>query len=283
MIRPDLHLHTTASDGRCDPYQTARLVQRADVTLFSVTDHDTLSALPETAEWAYERGLAFIPGVEISTEGDDEVHILGYGVNPQDPVLNRFFQEMAEQRVQRVRRMGEKLAELGMPLPLDEIIQQAPSSVGRPHLGRALAERGYAADVSQAFSRFLGVGMPAYVPRQTPTALEAIALLRSRGAVPVLAHPGLILWPEETLLARLDAWQQAGLRGLEVYHPANRGRYAFWDQEARKRGLLVTGGSDFHGDHGSRHGQIGETAGEWPTALMDGWALFRAVQKNNRQ
>ena len=102
MRRPDLHLHTTASDGQFDVWQVARLVARADVTLFAITDHDTLDALPAAADAAYERGLAFLPGVEISTEGDEEVHILGYGVRYDDPVLNAFFRDMQEQRVSRV-------------------------------------------------------------------------------------------------------------------------------------------------------------------------------------
>ena len=278
MRRPDLHLHTTASDGRYDVWQVARMVQRADVTLFSITDHDTMAALPAAADAAYERGLAFLPGVEISTEGDDEVHVLGYGVKYDDPVLADFFQKMRQNRVDRVRQVGQKLEELGMNLPVEEIIESAGSSVGRPHLGRAMAERGYVQDTSEAFDRFIGRGKSAYVPRQTPTAKEAVALLKSRGAVPVLAHPGEIKWPMEKLLEKLTEWQQAGLMGLEVYHPANREHYAAWDAIARKRGLLVTGGSDFHTE-GDKHSLIGATAGEWPDALHDAWKLFRISQK----
>ena len=117
MRRPDLHLHTTASDGQFDVWQVARLVARADVTLFAITDHDTLDALPAAADAAYERGLAFLPGVEISTEGDEEVHVLGYGVRHDDPVLNGFFQTMREDRVNRVRLIGDQLKALGMELP----------------------------------------------------------------------------------------------------------------------------------------------------------------------
>ena len=278
MRRPDLHLHTTASDGRYDVWQVARMVQRADVTLFSITDHDTMAALPEAADAAYERGLAFLPGVEISTEGDDEVHVLGYGVKYDDPVLADFFQKMRQERMDRVRRVGQKLEELGMNLPVEEIIANAGSSVGRPHLGRALADRGYVKDTPEAFDRFIGRGKPAYVPRITPSAAEAIALLKSRGAVPVLAHPQEIRWTMDCLLQKLDEWQDAGLMGLEVYHPANREHYAAWDAIARKRGLLVTGGSDFHTE-GDKHSLIGATAGEWPDALHDAWKLFRISQK----
>lgn len=277
MIRPDLHLHTCASDGIYSPDELARLAQKADVTLFSITDHDTLAALPRAYQAAYDRGLAFIPGVEISTEGDEEIHILGYGVSPDDQVLNELFSRLAKRRVDRIRAMGEKLQALGMPVPAEAIIESAGASVGRPHLGRAMVEKGYAATLQEAFDRFLSPGRPAYVPRETPSASQAIALLRERGAVPVLAHPGQIKKPMEQCLPLLRAWIAAGLAGIEVYHPANRGEYSKWLSIARENHLLVTGGSDFH-DHSPRHGQIGETALEWPTALQDGWALFRRAK-----
>ena len=278
MIRPDLHMHTTASDGVFDAKELARLVQRADVTLFSVTDHDTIAALPQAADAAYDRGLAFIPGVEISTEGSQDVHILGYGVRPEDPVLTARFAAVAEGRIARIQAMGQKLQEMGLPLPMDQIFAEAGPSAGRPLLARAMVKLGYVDSTEAAFDRYLGRGRPAYVPRETMTATEAISLLRDRGAVPVLAHPGLLRWPAERLLPLLDAWQSAGLMGLEVYHPANQEQYPYWDRLARSRHLLVTGGSDFH-DGGSSHGQIGETAARWPNALEDGWALYEAARR----
>ncbi len=276
MIRPDLHLHTTASDGIKNAVELAGLVQRANVTIFSVTDHDTMDALPEAIDAAYDRGLAFLPGVEISTEGDEEIHILGYGVKYQDDVLLSCLRKAAQDRQNRILAMAEKLKVLGLPLPMDEVIASAGGSLGRPHLARAMMDRGYVESVQQAFDLYLGKGKPAYLPRATMTAAQAISLLHDRGAVPVLAHPGLIRWPMERLLPMLKVWQDAGLRGLEVYHPANQGNYPSWDRLARQRGLLVTGGSDYH--DGTSHGQIGETAADWPTACDDAWALYRAAK-----
>lgn len=278
MKRPDLHLHTTASDGIWDSSQMARLLQQADITLFSITDHDTMAGLPLAAEAAYDRGLAFIPGVEISSEGDEEVHILGYGVNWDDPALNQCFAKAAQDRHDRILAMAKKLEELGMPVDVDEMLAQARASMGRPLLARAMADKGYARDVREAFEKYLGKGKPAYLPRQTMTASQAISLLRDRGALPVLAHPGLIKWPLDRLLFRLDEWRKAGLRGIEVYHPANKGNYAYWDQYARQNGLLVTGGSDYH-DGTAGHGQIGETIADWPDPCADGWALYRAAKR----
>lgn len=278
MMRPDLHLHTTASDGIYDASQVARLVQKADVTLFSITDHDTMAGLPLAADAAYERGLAFIPGVEISTEGEDEVHMLGYGVKSDDPVLLAFFAEQDEERKERARAMAKKLDALGYPIPIDEIIARAGASVGRPHLARALVQAGYFPDLPTVFEKILGNHSPAYVPRKPLPASRAIILLRERRAIPVLAHPGLIKWPMERLLPMLTAWQDAGLMGLEVYHPANKGNYPAWDRLARQRGLLVTGGSDFH-DGTPSHGLIGETIADWPSPGEDGWALYQAARR----
>ena len=277
MMRPDLHLHTIASDGMLTPSQLARQIQKADVTIFSVTDHDTVSGLQEAAQAAYDRGLAFLPGVEISAEGEEEVHILGYGVRDTDEMLLSFLRDMDEERKQRIRTMGEKLNAMGFSLPLDEIIQSAGGSVGRPHLARAMMAAGYVSSIQEAFERFLGNGKCAFIPREKFLASKVISMLRESGAVPVLAHPGLIHWPMEKMRPMRKAWQDAGLMGLEVYHPANRGAYPMWDRLARKQGLLVTGGSDYH-DSDPHHGQIGETAAEWPNAGEDAWKLFQQVK-----
>ena len=163
-------------------------------------------------------------------------------------------------------------------LTAGEIAREAGASIGRPHLARAMVKLGYVSSVDEAFDKYIGRGRPAYVPRKNMTATQAVSLLRERGAVPVLAHPALLKWPMERFLPMLDAWQDVGLMGLEVYHPANSENYSFWDRLARQRRLLVTGGSDFH-DCTSSHGQIGETASAWRSALEDGWALFEAARK----
>lgn len=277
MTRPDLHMHTTASDGIYAPAQVAFLAQQADITFFSVTDHDTMAGIPEAAHAADERGIAFVPGVEISTEGEAEVHILGYGVNAQSPRLASFFRQMEEERIGRAREMAKKLDSLGHPVDIDEMIASAGRSIGRPHLARALMRSGAVASVQEAFEKYLGSRCPAYVPRARLAASEAIALLRQEGGVPVLAHPALIPWPMERLLPLLRAWQDAGLMGMEVYHPANSAVYPMLDRLARQRGLLVTGGSDFH--DGISHGRIGETISAWPSASEDAWALYTAARR----
>lgn len=282
MIRPDLHLHSAASDGVFSPSELARLLQRADVTCIALTDHDTVSGLAEMADAAYDRGLPLITGLEISTEGEKDIHILGYGVRPDDPRLLSFLEEMEEERVHRFFAMGKKLAALSMPLPLEEIKMQADKSIGRPHLARAMVKCGYAASVPEAFARFLGRNCPAYIPRENPPAARVIRFLRECGAIPVLAHPGLMHLPHEQLLPLLHAWQDAGLMGMEVYHPAHHGEYSLWDRLARREGLLVTGGSDFHAENDARHGSLGATAPFWPSAMEDAWRLYSLARKNTR-
>lgn len=275
MNRPDLHLHSTASDGIYAPKDLICLLQKADITCFSITDHDTIAGIPEARQYATERGLAFLPGVEISAEGEMEVHILGYGIREESAALLSFFHRMEEYRQGRMLAMGEKLKKLGVFLPLDEITASAGTSIGRPHLARAMVARGYVSSVQEAFEKYLGRGCPAFVPREKVSATQAISMLRQEGAVPVLAHPALMRLPMEHMLPLLNAWQDAGLMGMEVYHPANRWEFTAFDRLARQRGLLVTGGSDFH-DHNPGHGQIGETIASWPNAGEDAWKLFRA-------
>lgn len=280
MKRPDLHMHSTASDGIYTPTQLVHFAHKADITFCALTDHDTVDGIPEAAAAARERGMAFVSGVELSAEGEAEVHILGYGVRPESPTLGRFFADLAQERIQRFRRMAEKLQAQGMRLEAEALIAQGGASVGRVHLARALMQAGYVQSVQEAFSRYLGKNCAAYVPRAPMAATKAIAFLRQEGAVPVLAHPGLLKWPAERFLPLLSVWQDAGLQGLEVYHPANARQYAWYDRLARSRGLLVTGGSDYH-DGGASHGQLGETISAWPSACADAWALFDAVHKHS--
>ncbi len=280
MIRPDFHVHTNASDGVYTPAQVMRLAQQANVTMVAVTDHDTLNGLAQAVQAAQELNIAFLPGVEISTEGDVEVHILGYGADPQNQRLRALFDRQGQERIERAKKMGEKLAALGYPLDMEEVLSSAGSSIGRPHLARALVATGAVSSVQEAFERFLGSRCPAYVPRERLAASEAISMLREEDAVPVLAHPALIPWPMERLLPLLKVWQDAGLMGIEVYHPANRGTYTSWDRLVREHSMLVTGGSDFH--DGISHGVLGETIQEWPSAHEDGQALWDAVFRNKK-
>lgn len=277
-FKADLHVHSTSSDGVLSPVALVECAMRAGLSCLALTDHDTLSGLREALDAAAHReGLAVITGLELSAGSDGETHVLGYGGSPDAPALSLLFKRLRDERAQRGREMAQRLALLGMPLPIEELLAGAHGTFGRPHIARALIKRGYAQDMQDAFSRFLTPGCPAYVPRKPLPVSEAIQTLRKAGFVPVLAHPGLLKTDEPTFFSLLDAWRAAGLMGIEAYHPANaqeRG-CGFYEAAARQRGLLVTGGSDFH-DGEPPHAALGAMADDWHQAQADINALLSA-------
>lgn len=277
---PDLHLHTTASDGIFAPAQVVFKAQNENVNCLAITDHDTMSGIQEAREQAEALNITLIPAVEISTrENNRDVHILGYGVNPESERLQDLFREIRDERRNRFRAIGKRLEELHLPIPTEEILAQTGESVGRPHAARAMIKAGYVQDIAEAFDKYLEKGRPAYVKRKEHNPSEVIALLRQENAVPVLAHPTLLRLSAEMFLPLLRQWIDSGLMGLEVYHPANRSDYRSLEKTALNHRLLITGGSDFHDLKFTRHGMIGETAKEWRNAAEDVEKLLEAIRK----
>lgn len=218
--------------------------------VLGLTDHDTVGGIAEAAAAADRVGIELVPGVELSTGGQDgtrEIHLLGYFIDPTDSALLAGLDEYAQGRLDRLGRMARRLADLGVPISAERVRELAgPGTVGRPHVAQALIEAGHAADLRDAFDRFLGAGKPGFVPRPKVEPEDGIGLILGAGGVPVLAHP---LGEEDAELeATLRRLVPAGLRGLEVY-------YGEYDDEARARlaavadrwGLIATGGSDYHG------------------------------------
>lgn len=266
---PDLHVHTDASDGQFSPLQVIGLAKGKGVNLLAITDHDTLDGLSKIMEQASDIDMDILPGVEISAGGDNEVHILGYGINEGMKRLHALLQDMRREREERVRRMIEKLRTLGMPIDLSEIASPQADSLGRAHIGRAMVRKGLADSIYDAFEKYLSPGRPGFEPRPKRKVSQVIRLLREEGAVPVIAHPGLLKMEPEDLRPLLYEWKEEGLMGLEAYHPAHLPAMTrTWDSLARKCGLLVTGGSDFHGQDG-RHLDIGAMLPHWPAANED--------------
>jgi predicted metal-dependent phosphoesterase TrpH len=237
-----------------------------------VTDHDTMAGSDSLR--GRDLPLTVLPGVELSLSDMQGLHLLGYGI-AHAPELRWVVGELARKRLTRASRMLDKLAALGFPLEEDEIRASCQTSVGRPHIARAMVRAGYVATTAEAFDRYIDDGGPAYVPNERLTMAEALPLLRRNGFVPVLAHPAELEKDDMTLRMLLESWQKQGLMGVEVYHPSweNRG-YATLDAMVRRMGFLVTGGSDYHCDDG-RHGQPGCTAPYWRQAEQD---MFRLVE-----
>lgn len=243
----DLHAHSVYSDGSRTPAELVAEAVAAGVRVLGLTDHDTVGGLAEAEAEAARLGLELVPGVELSTAGagDDELHLLGYFLDRDDPDLLATLAGYARQRLLRLEQIVARLAAAGLHLDPNRVIELAgPGTVGRPHIARALVERGHVADLGEAFDRYLRPGRPGFVPRPRVEPEHGIATIRAAGGVPVLAHP-LGSRDLETTLARLVP---AGLAGLEVYY----GEYPD-DARAHLRAvadrwlLIPTGGSDHHG------------------------------------
>lgn len=239
----ELHCHTTCSDGTLTPTALVQAALEAGVKALAITDHDTLAGWQEAGQAAAGTSLEIVPGLELSTMYRDRpMHILGF--YPDRASLEPPLQERINGRKQRAQLMAEKLAALGYPITLPEMPgDRAP---GRPHLAAALVAAGHVASSREAFDRWLGDNGPAYVPYEPFSAEAGIRLLRACAAVPVWAHPYLFRGGTvETILPNLVA---AGLMGVEVYHPHHSpSEVRRLEELCRTYGLLMTGGSDFHG------------------------------------
>jgi len=262
----DLHLHTTASDGRSTPYELVNEAASAGLTVMAVTDHDTTASVQEVLQRASGRGIEAIPGIEVTAVEDGrDVHVLGYFLDPADHALGVFLAGQRRARVERVVAIGERLAALGMPVDLglwlNGVRSHSTRSVGRPQVARAMVAAGHVRDTREAFDKWLGRDGPAFVPRLGPSPEHVIEAIHAAGGLASLAHPG-----RTKIDARIPSLTRAGLDAIEVYHSdhddAAVERYRAM---ARELGLLSTGGSDFHGDpdHGVTVGAASLPRDEW--------------------
>jgi predicted metal-dependent phosphoesterase TrpH len=242
-----LHIHSTASDGEFTPSEVVHFALEQGLAAIALTDHDTMSGVAEAQQAANGTDLEVITGVEVNSEGDwGDLHFLGYYVDPENDFLQGRLQAMRDARIRRARRMIERLRDMGMTLDWDQVQALASGdTIGRPHLARALLDRGYIETVREAFDRFIGNDGPAYVPRLRLTPPEVIQAITQAGGVPVIAHPvhsGMVA------VRRIPEFVGYGLRGIEVYYPHHSPEDVEMLQGlCREYGLLATGGSDFHG------------------------------------
>lgn len=250
MSRLDLHLHTTHSDGSVAPADVVRLAHRAGVTALAITDHDITTAIPEATAAAQALGIELVPGVEISSQiGETEVHLLGYFLDWQNDVLNERLASLRAGRHRRNPQIVERLQALGIDITYDEVRALAGTdAVGRPHIARVLLHKQVVSSAQEAFDRFLAQGRPAYVPRQLPNPSEAIRWIQAAKGLAVLAHPTWVRTSDADLALLVRQLKDEGLDGMEVHYSTHSPQQtrAYLDL-AKQLGLLVTGGSDFHG------------------------------------
>ncbi len=242
--RVDLHVHTTASDGQLTPTETVRKALEIGLAAVAITDHDTTEGVPEALEAARGTGLGVIPGVEISTEvSRSEAHILGYFVAQRNRELCDKLAQFRTLRLERAQGMIAKLTRMGLPLQWEFVRQIASGeSIGRPHIAQAMLQKGYVSSIDEAFRLYIGRRGPAYVERHKLSPTAAVQIILAADGLPVLAHPLYLSYLVPELASK-------GLVGLEAYYTGyTADDTAFLLDLAARYGLIVTGGSDFHGD-----------------------------------
>jgi len=255
MKRVDLHLHSNRSDGLPPPEEVIRLAAEAGLAAVALCDHDTVEGIGEAMEAGRRHKIEVLAGVELSTAHGEfnDLHLLGYGFNPHSPELLAALDDFREHRLRRSRRMlkgiNAKLAEEGRPpLDPDQVEKLARGVVGRPHLGLLLMKKGYVQTMEEAFHRYLN---PCNEPKRLLPTVEAIPLMHRAGGVAVIAHPLLLTRNMAALEGLFTELRPHGLDGIEVYTSSA----AIHETEqlitlAGRLGLIVTGGSDFHGHNG---------------------------------
>jgi predicted metal-dependent phosphoesterase TrpH len=279
----DLHTHTNASDGTDAPPRLVELAIERGVEALAITDHDTFTGFDEAQAAARERGLDLICGVELSTKFEGKSpHLLGYfPVEPVDAAFRGWVNAILESRRERNRAMIEQLKKLGVRIELADVEAVGRSVTGRPHFAKVLIERGYATDRQDAFDRFIGESGSAFVERHGPTFEEAVSKIHASRGISSLAHPirlGLSSNPEKES-ALFDRLRAVGLDALEVWHtdhkPALVKRYASY---AEHHGILMTGGSDYHGDN-KPNARLGGVMA--PLALVEAMRAARRIPSDS--
>lgn len=260
----DLHIHSTLSDGTLSPEEIVSLAKERGLVALSITDHDTLAAYPALHQLGQAQGLEIITGIEVTAHQDDlSLHLLGYGLDPQSLGLTTALDEIQEARQERNRGIIARLNDLNIPLRLEDLPNHQ-GQTGRPHIARALTLRGVVRSEQEAFARFLRKDGAAYVKRQLLPVRQAMAMIIEAGGLPVLAHPGTMKLHEAALARLVNELKDQGLAGIEVHHPMNgENTRHLLRKLCQTLGLLVTGGSDFHGREGDR-APLGESGGRRP-------------------
>ncbi|MCD7922439.1 MAG: PHP domain-containing protein [Clostridiales bacterium] len=250
MKRVDLHVHSTASDGTCTPTELVLEAKKAKLYSVALTDHDTVSGIDEFMEAGIKYGLRTIAGVELSTEYENtEIHVVGLFIDPENEALLRQLRTFRDNRDNRNLKMIDRLREEGFQITAEEIYERYPDAVvARPHIARFLADTHQVENIQAAFDKYIGEGCSCYVERYKISPMRAVELIRNAGGVAILAHPCLYKISDETMNQMLKEMKKAGLDGIEALHSRNQ---ASDEQKyralAKKYGLLISGGSDYHG------------------------------------
>jgi predicted metal-dependent phosphoesterase TrpH len=274
----DLHVHSTASDGSLAPESVVKRATAAGLRAIALTDHDTVSGIPEALTAGERWGVRVVGGCEFSVAAPwGEMHVLGYFLPSSSATLETFLERCRADRVRRAQVMVERLQQLGVGLSFENVLNESRGgAVGRPHVARAIVRQGGAIDLGDAFDRYLGRGRPAFVEKTLPSFRTVAELVHAEGGLVSVAH-----LKERGTRAFIERLKGEGLDAVETRHPSHDPDLRVRLTEiALKLGLLRTGGSDWHGDPepGVTHGTIGsqQVPHEWLERLDD----FRANSLN---
>lgn len=250
----DLHIHTIFSDGIGTVDEVLEEASVKHLKAISITDHDCTDAYPDAIERGNKLGIEVVPGVELSSEIEgNDIHILGYYINPDNSPFSNKLKEMKDARYRRAQKMVENLNKQGIDLRFDTVLSIAgQGAIGRPHIAAAMMKEELVYSFREAFDKYIGYGLPAYVEKLKMQPKEVFDLIKNAGGIPVLAHPGVTQVDE-----RIPEFIKDGLQGIEAYHtehPSSVERYYL--KIARKNHLAFTGGSDFH-NHNHNKSEIG--------------------------
>ena len=248
QVQEDLHLHTNASDGVKSPTELVDLVSTTQLRFFAITDHDTTAGLDEAEAASLQHpGLTFIPGSELSAEVDGtEIHLTCHFIDRRNSEMQSELSALMEDRESKAEQIVDRLREIGLPIDWEDVVSNADGAIGRPHIARAMLARGYVSSVSDAFTRYLSPGRPAYISRRKLGGIRALQLVHAAGGVATIAHPRTVSNVEKVLAAL----SLHGLVGIEVYaekygsHMIER-----YSTLAERFDLVKSGGSDYHANN----------------------------------
>lgn len=254
--RIDLHIHSTASDGSLSPSEILNRARDLNLKAIAITDHDTVEGSRAALRSGIPPTIEFLTGVEISATPPQgffvfgSFHILGYAIQLDHPVLNDMLQKQQEARRDRNPEILRRLCGLGVTIDMEALLAEfSNGQLGRPHIAQLMVRKGYVQSINEAFDKYIGKGKPAYVEKFSLDAATAIDMIRQAGGCSVLAHPTILkIQNRETFEALMISLKKMGLRGLEVYYPEHtREDTDYFYDFSKRHGLLMTGGTDFHG------------------------------------
>ena len=246
----DLHVHSTKSDGSLSPSDLVLEAKKKGLKAFALTDHDTVDGIEEAMAASIGSGVTVIPGIELSTEYEGkDIHIVGLLIDKEQPAFKEKIQEFVDSRILRNRKMCQKLTEAGMPLTYEELMAEFPGAViTRAHYAQILLKKGYTKSLKEAFERYIGDRGPCFIPREKITPEDGVKLILDAKGIPVLAHPLLYGMGKDRLQLLVERLKVAGLEAIEAVYCTNTpSEEAQMRELAKKNGLLISGGSDFHG------------------------------------